>query len=147
MKVILLSDVKKQGKKDDVIDVSDGYANNYLIKNKLAVPYSKKSKEVLDTELENRKVEEDKLIEKCQKVASEIQKKKYVFVLKSGKDGKTFGSISSKQIADELKIDGFAIDKKSIYLDHILDSIGHHEVLIELHKKVKVTITVEIKEK
>lgn len=147
MKVILLKDVIKQGKKDDILEVSDGYANNYLIKNKLAVPYSKKSKEVLDTELENRKVEEDKLIEKCQKIASEIQKKKYVFVLKSGKDGKTFGSISSKQIADELRSDGFTIDKKSIYLDHTLDSIGHHEVLIELHKKVKVTIIVEIKEK
>lgn len=147
MKVILLQDVKKQGKKDDIIDVSDGYANNFLIKNKLAVPYSKKSKEVLETELETKKVEEEHLILECEKIAQEIQKKNLRFSLKSGKDGKTFGSISSKQIQEELKKQGFQIDKKVIHLNYPLDTIGIHKVEIELHKKVKFMISIEIKEK
>ncbi len=147
MKVILLQDVKKQGKKDDILDVSDGYANNFLIKNKLAVPYSKKSKEVLDTELETRRNNEEKRIEECQKLASAIQKKKLIFTLKSGKEGKTFGSISVKQMNEELKKLGFNLDKRCIHLSDAIDSLGCHEVEIELHKKVKFKITIEIKEK
>ncbi len=147
MKVILLQDVKKQGKKDDILEVSDGYANNFLIKNKLAVPYSKKSKEVLETELEIRKQEEDKKILECEALAKEIGKKKLVFALKSGNGGRTFGSISTKQIAEELKKLGFNVDKKCIHLSTTMDSIGCHEIEIELHKKVKFKITIEIKEK
>ncbi len=147
MKVILLQDVKKQGKKDDILEVSDGYANNFLIKNKLAVPYSKKSKEVLDTELETRRKEEEELIAKCQKMAEEIQKKKIIFEVKAGANGKTFGSISSKQVNEELKKMGFAIDKKCIHIENAIDVLGCHEIEIELHKKVKFKITIEIKQK
>lgn len=147
MKVILLQDVKKQGKKDDILEVSDGYANNFLIKNKLAVPYSKKSKEVLDTELETRRKEEEELIAKCKEIEKEIQKKKIIFEVKAGANGKTFGSISSKQVNEELKKMGFTVDKKCIHIENAIDSLGCHEIEIELHKKVKFKITIEIKQK
>ena len=147
MKVILLQDVKKQGKKDDILEVSDGYANNFLIKNKLAVPYSKKSKEVLDNELETRRQDEECLINECLEIAKEIQKKELVFFIKAWKNGQVFGSISTKQINEELKKLGFNIDKKCIRLEESLDTLGSYQVLIELHKKVKFKINVRIKEK
>ena len=146
MKVILLQDVKKQGKKDDIIDVSDGYANNFLIKNKLAVPYSKKSKEVLETELETRRIDEEKFILECEKIKNQILKQKFIFYLKSGKDGKTFGSVSSKQIQEFLKEKNISLDKKCIHIEKTIDTLGVHPVEIELHKKVKFNINIEIKE-
>lgn len=147
MKVILLKDVKGQGKQDDIIEVSDGYANNFLIKNKLAVPYSKKSKEVLENELETRRIEEEKLVASCEKIAKELCEKEFVFTLKAGNDGKTFGSVSSKQIHEELKKCGYQVDKKAIHLNYALDSLGVHKVEIELHKKVKFNINIHIKSK
>ena len=147
MKVILLKDVKGQGKKDEIIEVSDGYANNFLIKNKLAVPCTKTSKEVLDKELKNRQIEEEQLIASCTVLSNEIKRKKIIFFLKAGKDGKTFGSISSKQIHDELKRLGYQVDKKSIHLTHTLDTLGVHNVEIELHKKVKFELSIHIKAK
>lgn len=147
MKVILLKDVKGQGKKDEILEVSDGYANNFLIKNKLAVPYSKKSKEVLETELETRRIKEEEQIAEYKKLAKEMQKKEFIFFAKAGKDGKIFGTISSKQIEEELKKMGFSIDKKCIHLDYTLDTLGVHQVEIELHKQVKFKIDIHIKEK
>lgn len=147
MKVILLQDVKKQGKKDDILEVSDGYANNFLIKNKLAVPYSKKSKEVLESELTIRRKDEEKRVEECKNIAKVLEEKTLEFTAKAGKDGKIFGSISSKQILEEIKKLGFNIDKKCIHTKYTIDTLGIHEVELELHKKVKCKIRLHIKEK
>ena len=142
MKVILLKDVKKQGKKDDIIDVSDGYATNYLIKNKLAVAYSKRSAEVLDKEIEKRNDEEQKLIDSYNEIKNKIENKEFRFKVKTGKEDKVFGTISSKAVADELNKKGYKIDKKCIMIDNAIDTLGTHVVKIRLHKKVEFNIKI-----
>ena len=142
MKVILLQDIKGKGKKDDVIEVSDGYGNNYLLKNKLGVLYTKGSKKVLDKELEEKKQEEDALVEKYNKIKKELENKNLKFKVAVGKMDKVFGTISTKQISDELKKMGYDINKKCLKIDCNIDTLGTHKVLIELHKKVKFYINI-----
>ncbi len=142
MKVILISDVKGKGKKDDILDVSDGYATNYLIKNKLAVSYTKGSKNVLDNEINKRNEAEEKLVSELNGIKKKLEGKELVFKVNTGAMDKVFGNISSKQIHEELKKLGFNIDKKSIKINSNIDTLGVHNVLIELHKKVKFEIKV-----
>lgn len=142
MKVILLQDVKKQGKKDDVINVSDGYAHNYLIKNKLAVAYTETSKNVLDSQIQKRNDDEEKLIASLNEIKKKLENKELKFKVKTGKQDQVFGTVSTKQISDELKKQGFDIDKKKIKTTTNIDTLGTHNVDIELHKKVKFQIKV-----
>lgn len=144
MKVILLKDVKKQGKKDDILEVSDGYAKNYLIKNGLAVQYTSGSKNVLDKEIEKRNKAEENLINECLKLKEKIEKDKISFVTKSGKDGRIFGTISTKQIHEELLKKGYKIDKKVIKCDHTIDTLGTHIVDLNVHKKVTIKLKVNV---
>lgn len=144
MKVILLCDVKNQGKKDDIIDVSNGYGQNYLIKNKLAVLYTDESKKVLDKEIKSREDKENKLIEDLNVIKNKLNNKKIEFKVKTGKEDKVFGTISSKQICEELNKLGYKIDKKCIILDNPIDSLGNHVVKIKLHKKVIFDINVQL---
>lgn len=144
MKVILLQDVKKQGKKDDIIEVSDGYATNFLFKNKLAVPYTKTSNKILKNEIDTRNKEEKELIRECEEIKKKLEKEKFSFKVNSGKDGKIFGTISNKQISEELSKKGYKVDKKKVDIPVKIDSLGTYNININLHKKVVAKIRIEI---
>ena len=144
MKVILLKDVKKQGKKDDIIEVSDGYGMNYLIKNGLAVAATKTSTKILSNELDKRKQEEEKLVKEMQEMRDKIIRENITFKVKTGAMDKVFGNVSSKQIAESLNKMGYKVDKKQIQIDAPLDTLGVHNVTVELHKRVRFNIRVNL---
>lgn len=146
MKVILLKDVKKQGKKDDILEVSDGYAQNFLIKNGLAVKYTEGSKTVLDKQITKRNEEEQTLISECEKQKEQIEKCEITFKVKTGAQGKMFGTISAKQIAEEFSKKGINIDKKTIDLTNPVDTLGIHNINIKLHKKIIAKAKLHVKE-
>lgn len=144
MKVILLKDVKGKGKKDTILDVSDGYANNFLIKNGLAVAYTKTSKQILDNELDTRAKEEEALVNKYNEIKKKLENKKIDFKVKTGAQDKVFGTISSKQISDKLMEMGYKIDKKCIKINDAISTLGVTNVEIELHKKVKFNVGINL---
>lgn len=147
MKVILLKDVKKLGKKDQIVEVSDGYASNYLIPNRLAVQATKKSNEIL----ENQKEEERQQFIANQNQAKELAKKleslTLEFKLRVGTNGKCFGNVSLKQIEEALAQSySIAIDKRKFIDKGPLDTLGFYHLKIELFKGVVGIINVHISE-
>ena len=148
MEVILLADVKNVGKKNQTVTVSDGYANNFLLKKKLAVPVSKKSVEILETQQENARLEELKKKEDAIKLVETLKGVMLEFTAKVGKDSKLFGSISLKQVEDELKNKhNIVIDKRKFIDKGPLDSLGIYKLRIELYKGVVGEVKVHISSK
>lgn len=145
MKVIFIKDLKKQGKVNEIKEVSDGYATNYLIKNGYAVKYTKTSSDILNKDLKKKEQEEKENIKKAEEVKKKLEALSISFKVSSNK-GKVFGSISSKQIGEELNKKGIKIDKKQISAQN-LNTLGVHEVEIKLHKKVIAKLRVQLIEK
>ena len=113
MKVILLQDVKKLGKKNDIVKVADGYGQNYLIKNHLAILATEHGKEMVAQTKEKERLEELENKKKAEELKEKIESLTLEFKLSSGKDGKTFGSISTKNVVEELmKTHGIKVDKR-----------------------------------
>ena len=146
MKVIFIKDLKKQGRVNDIKEVSDGYATNFLIKNGYAVKYTKTSSDILNRDLENIKNKEDSDIKKANAIKNKLSNVMIKFVVKSN-NGKVFGSISNKQICEELNKMGFNIDKKMIRINGNINSLGVHSVTVDLYKKISCDIRVLLSEK
>ncbi len=147
MKVILLSDVKKVGKKGEIKEVADGYARNFLISKGLAVQATSKSMEILQDQKEEKLNQEAELRRQAEEVKKQLESIVCVFHL-SSKSGKVFGSVSTKQIAEELeKKYKIKVDKRKFVDTHGLHGLGFSKVKVELYRGVIGEITCQVKEK
>lgn len=147
MKVILKEDVKSLGKKGEIVEVSDGYARNFILKRNKGVEANAKNL----NDLKLRKANDDKIAQEQYEAAKELGKKieagKVVLSIKTGEGGKAFGSVSSKEIAAEVKAQmELEIDKKKIVLKESIKTLGTFEVPVKLHPKVTAKLTVNVTE-
>lgn len=145
MEVILMQDVKTLGKKGDIVKVSDGYARNFILPKKLGVEATKQNL----YELKLQKNAEDKrraeILEEARKLGKKLETVKVKLTLKAGEGGKTFGSISTKEIASAVKEQaGLELDRKKIQLSEPIKNAGSYTVVIKLHPKVTAELKVEV---
>ena len=147
MKVILLCDVKGQGKKDQIVDVSDGYASNFLFPQKKAVPADAKATNELKNKEEAKqfKINEDR--KAAQALADKINNVEIEIVMGHGADGRLYGSVTAKDIAEQLKAKlGIEVDKRKIQLKDSIRAYGKHEVQIKIHPEVSAKFIVHVHE-
>lgn len=144
MKVIFLKDLKGQGKKNEIKEVADGYGQNFLIKKGYAILATPANVKKLEHDMSEQQLEENLYIKDMQSLKQKLEKEKFIFKAKTGKQDMMFGTISVKQIKKELDNKGYQIDKKQIKLDTLITSLGIHNVKIELHKKVEATIKIQV---
>lgn len=147
MKVILLEDVKSLGKKGQIVEVNDGYARNYVLPKKLGLEANGKNMNDLKLKTAN----EDRIaleqLEAAKAFAAEMETKEIIVSIKSGEGGKTFGSVSSKEIAEAAKAQcGIEIDKKKIQMPEAIKNLGVYEVTVKLHPKVSGKLKVKVQE-
>ena len=144
MQVIFIKDLKKQAKKGEIKEVKDGYAQNYLIKNGYAVKLTESSLASYEKEktLERNTIMQKE--EEATKLKQDLEKVVLLFKVKTGEQDKVFGSISAKQIKDELHKKGYKIDKRQIELLSGLSSLGYHNVKINLFKNIYAIIKVQL---
>ena len=148
MKVILLQDVKALGKKGQIVDVADGYARNAILPKKLGMEANGKNLNDLKLQKANEEKVAAQLLAKAQEVAKGMESDKVVVSIKAGEGGKTFGSVSSKEIAQAyLDQCGKEVDKKKLLLKEPIKTFGTYEVPVKLHPEVTGILKVQVVEK
>ncbi|MBR0171344.1 MAG: 50S ribosomal protein L9 [Lachnospiraceae bacterium] len=147
MKVILLEDVKSLGKKGDVVDVSDGYANNYILKKKLGLPATKENMGKLEHQKKREADDAAALLKQMQDLAAVIAGKSVKVSMKKGEGDRAFGSVSSKEIAQAAQEQyDLTLDKKKIVLPEPIKTFGTHPVSVKLHPQVTAEFFVQVTE-
>jgi len=142
MKVILIKDLRGKGKKGDVIDVATGYGN-FLLTNKTAIEATSENLQSIESEKERKDEEERKLVEEMRELKEKIEKLPVKLYVKIGENGKLFGKINSKQVAEQFKKQhGMNVDKRKIQLKSDINALGNHSVEVKLHKNVTAKIEV-----
>ena len=146
MKVVLLADVKNKGKKGDIINVNDGYAMNFLIPKGLAVAASAAAVNETNQKKAAEIARRERELAAAQAAAEKLQMATITIYVKCGESGKLFGSVTSKEIADELKRQGYDVDKKCIMLQEPIKKLGRVTVEVKLYPGVKTKINVVVSE-
>lgn len=147
MKIILLEDVKTLGKKGEIIEANDGYGRNFLLPKKLGLEATTKNLNDLKLKKSNEKKIAKEQLEEAQQFAKDLETKEVIVSIKAGEGGKTFGAISSKEIATAFKEQcGIEIDKKKIQLQESIKNFGIYDVKIKLHPKVVGSLKVKVQE-
>lgn len=147
MKVILLEDIKGVGKKEQIIEASDGYARNFLFPKKLALEATKGNLNMLSKKMKAQQEKAAKELEEAKDLAEEIFKYRILVNVKTGENGKLFGSVTNKEIAQALLAQkGIDIDKKKIIINEPIKAVGEKEVDVKLHPEVTAKLMVEIVE-
>lgn len=148
MKVILLEDVKSLGKKGEVVNVSDGYARNFIFKKNLGLEATPKALNDLKLQKQNDEKIAAENLEKAKVLAGEISGKSVTLSIKAGSDGRAFGSVSTKEISAAAKEQlGYDLDKKKMHLAEPIKNVGSFTVPVKLHPKVTAELKVIVKEK
>ena len=145
MKVILLKDVKSLGKKGEIVEVSEGYGRNFIIPTKAGVLADAKNLNTLKLQVQNaEKIAEEKL-EEAEALKKKLEEGKLIVHMKAGKDGRAFGSISTKEVQEELKKQyDISVDKKKMELDVPMKNFGGYDIKVKLHKDVEATLHVSV---
>ena len=147
MKVILLQDVKSLGKKDQIVDINDGYARNFILPKKLGLEATGANLNTLKLQKQNEEKIAKENLEAAKKFAEELSKLTVITKIKTGENGRTFGSVSSKEIAEEAKKQfGVEIDKKKIVLEDAIRTFGTYEFTVKLHPEVQAKMKVRVEE-
>lgn len=147
MKVILLDDVKNVGKKGEIINAKDGYANNFLFPKKLAIEATTVNLKNLENAQKQKEAKEKEIFDEAKKLEEELMKITVVIKTKSGEHGKLFGAVTTKEIAEYIeKEHGFTIDKKKYDMDPI-KSVGEYFAKIKLHPQVNAKVKIIVTEK
>ena len=144
MEVIFIKDLKNQGKKGQIKEVKDGYAENFLIKNGYAVKKTKENLSKLNHEIAKKEKETEEKKQEATKVKETLSQLVLEFKVKTGEGDKVFGSISQKQIKEELEKKGYKIDKNQIDITNPISSLGFHNVEINLFNDITATIKVHV---
>ena len=143
MKIILTQDVKKLGKKGDIIEVKDGQARNHLIPNNFAVEANKKNLNELDAKNESVKKNDLQNKQVALDISKKLEKEKIIFKVKEN-SGKLFGSITTLAIYEELSKLGYKVDKRNIYLKRPINTLGKFDIRIKLYNEIFANISIEI---